>query len=150
MGDLVHHRLRGSALLLQRGAFVAHGPGVDVGSRWEGMRGFFSGEGLILLRATGAGDLFFNTYGGLVEIDVTGRYYVDTGYVVAFEDTLAYQVTTLPGLGVGGQLKTFLFGGEGLVCRFSGQGKLWVQTRAVPPFLRFVQPFRPIKKKTND
>ncbi|HET6346279.1 MAG TPA: TIGR00266 family protein [Myxococcota bacterium] len=150
LGDIVHHRLRGGALLLQRGAFVAHGAGVEIGSRWEGMRGFFSGEGLVLLRATGDGDLFFNTYGGLVEVDVRGRYLVDTGYVVAFEDTLAYDISTLPGLGVGSRVKTFLFGGEGLVCRFSGVGKLWVQTRAVPPFLRFVHPFRPVRKKSND
>jgi uncharacterized protein (TIGR00266 family) len=151
LGDIVHHRLRGGGgLLLQRGAFVAHGTGVEIGSRWEGMRGFFSGEGLVLLRATGVGDLFFNTYGGLVEVDVRGRYLVDTGYVVAFEDTLAYDISTLPGLGVGSRMKTFLFGGEGLVCRFRGDGKLWVQTRAVPPFLRFVHPFRPVRRKSRD
>ncbi|MCR4415892.1 MAG: AIM24 family protein [Thermoguttaceae bacterium] len=42
-------------------------------------------------------------------------------------------------------MKTFFFGGEGLVCRFSGQGKLWIQTRHVSSFLSWVHPFRPTK-----
>jgi uncharacterized protein (TIGR00266 family) len=145
MGDLVHYRLQGQGLMLQRGGYVANGPGVDVSGKWQGFRGFFSGEGLVLLRATGEGDLFFSTYGSIVEIDVRDAYYVDTGYIVAFEESLQYRVTTLPGLGVGSRIKSFLFGGEGLVCRFTGAGKLWVQTRAVNPFLTWVHPFRPGK-----
>jgi len=147
MGDLVHHRLDGGGkLLLQRGAYLASSEGVEVSGSWQGMRGFFSGEGLVLLRASGEGDLFFNTYGAILEVDVRDQYYVDTGYVVAFEDTLQYTITTLPGLSIGGRAKAFLFGGEGLVCRFSGSGKLWIQTRAVNSFLTWVWPYRPQKR----
>jgi uncharacterized protein (TIGR00266 family) len=146
MGDMVHHALTGGELLLQRGAFSACSSGVEVASQLDGLRGFFSGNGLILLRCSGNGDLFFNTYGGLIPIDVSGHYYVDTGYVVAFESTLDYEVTVMPGLSIGQRTKAFLLGGEGFVCRFSGQGRLWIQTRAVPPLLRFLDPFRPIKK----
>ncbi len=149
MGDMQHYRLENNRVLLQRGGFVAHGEGVEVNGKWGGFKGFFSGEGMVLLQASGTGDLFFNTYGAMLEIPVNGEYYVDTGYIVAFEDTLDYQVTILPGLGIGGKMKSFLFGGEGLVCRFSGQGKLWVQTRAINPFLNFVHPFRPVKAKNN-
>ena len=112
---------------------------------WQGAKGFFTGEGLVLLKATGTGDVFFNTYGGILEVDVTDDYYVDTGYIVAFEETLQYKVTVLPGLKIGGKLKSFFFGGEGLVCKFSGQGKVWVQTRCLNPFLTWVYPFRPAK-----
>lgn len=150
MGDLCHYRLDGTRLMLQKGAFVAHGAGVEISAKWEGVRGFFSGEGFILLRASGKGDLFFNTYGALIEVDVAGDYYVDTGYVVAFEETLSYQVTTLPGLGIGKKIKSFIFGGEGLVCRFSGQGKLWVQTRALNPFLSWIHPFRRVEKQNQN
>ncbi|MCA9582489.1 MAG: TIGR00266 family protein [Myxococcales bacterium] len=148
MGDLQHYRLQGTNLMLQRGAFVAHGEGVEVGGKWQGMRGFFSGEGLVLLRATGQGDLFFNTYGAIIEVDVSQEYYVDTGYIVAFEETLSYKIETMPGLGIGKKLKSFIFGGEGLVCRFQGQGKLWIQTRAVNPFLAWVYPYRPAPKRS--
>ncbi|MGB0678410.1 MAG: TIGR00266 family protein, partial [Polyangiales bacterium] len=144
MGDMVHHPLDGSLdVMLQKGAFVAHGDGVDISASWQGARGFFSGEGMILLKASGQGDLFFNTYGALIEVEVNGNYSVDTGYVVAFESSLNYHVGILPGTNLGGKLKSFLFGGEMLVCHFSGRGKLWVQTRAVMPFLRWVWPYRP-------
>ncbi len=143
MGDLEHYRLDSNSLILQKGGFVAHGDGVDISAKWAGAKGFFSGEGMVLLRATGTGDLFFSTYGAMIEIDVVGGYIVDTGYIVAFEDTLDYNVRLVPGLGPGSKLKSFLFGGEGLVCEFKGQGKVWIQTRCVAPFLRWVHVFRP-------
>jgi uncharacterized protein (TIGR00266 family) len=146
-GDIVHYALRGGRVLLARGAYLASGEGVTLSAKWEGARGFFSGSGLVLLSAVGDGDLFFNAYGAVLELPVAGEYLVDTGYVVAFEDTLNYQVTTLPGLGVGSKVKSFFFGGEGLVVRFSGQGRLWVQTRTVNPFLSWVHPYRPVKKR---
>ncbi len=149
IGDTLHYRLSGNTLYLQRGAFVAHGAGVDVSGSWQGARGFFSGEGLVLLKATGEGDIFFNTYGACLEIDVAGEYFVDSGYIVAFEDTLSYNVTVLPGLSTGQKVKSFFFGGEGLVCRFSGQGRVWVQTRAVNPFLNWVNPFRRVEKSKD-
>jgi uncharacterized protein (TIGR00266 family) len=148
-GDIVHYRLRGNRILLQRGGYLANSEGVEVTAKWEGARGFFSGQGLVLLAAHGEGDVFFNAYGAVLELDVRGDYMVDTGYVVAFEDTLQYQVTVLPGLGLGSKVKSFFFGGEGLVVRFSGQGKVWIQTRMVNPFLSWVYPYRPQKKQSE-
>ena len=100
-------------------------------------RGFFSGESLFLIRCSGSGDLWFNTYGGLIELDVSGDYVVDTGHVVAFTERLRYDVT-----GIGGYKSLFL-SGEGLVCRFHGEGKVWIQTRQIPPFSAWLYPFRP-------
>ena len=122
---------------------MCHSDGVELTGKWQGARGFFSGKGLVLLKASGTGDIFFNSYGAILEVDVQDEYLVDTGYVVAFEDTLHYEVTTVPGMKVGGKLKSFLFGGEGFVVRYSGQGKVWVQTRAINPFLTWVYPYRP-------
>lgn len=149
MGDLEHYWLDNNSLVLQKGAFVAHGEGVDISAKWGGAKGFFSGEGMVLLRASGRGDLFFSTYGAMVEIDVRDGYIVDTSYIVAFEDTLDYNVRLLPGLSAGSKIKSLLFGGEGLVCEFKGQGKLWIQTRAVVPFLRWVHPYRPQKRSNG-
>lgn len=150
MGDVVHHRVTpGIGLSIQRGSYVAHGDGVEITASWQGWKGLISGEGLILLKAKGEGDVWFNTFGGILPIDVDGTTYVDTGYVVAFEDTLQYTVTTLPGLSRGGKLKSFLLGGEGFVCRFSGQGRVWVQSRSPRHFLAFLQAFRPVKKSSS-
>lgn len=145
LGDTVHYRLTGGSLMLQRGAYMANSDGVEVTGKWQGAKGFFSGEGLVLLKASGTGDVFFNSYGAILQIDVTDDYIVDTGFIVAFEDTLQYNVSTLPGLR-GGGFKRLFFSGEGLVCRFSGKGKVWVQTRYVSPWLSWIHQFRPSKK----
>jgi uncharacterized protein (TIGR00266 family) len=144
MGDMRHIHLDDSRVLLQRGGYVAHAGAVEVDGKWAGFRGFFA-EGMVLLQAHGTGDLWFNTYGAMVEIDVRGGYYVDTGYVVAFDDTLDYDVTTMPGLNWKSRAKSFLFGGDGLVCRFRGEGRLWIQTRMTSPWLNFMYPYRPTK-----
>jgi uncharacterized protein (TIGR00266 family) len=146
-GDMMHYHLDSSALFLQRGSFVAHSEGVDLSAKWQGAKGFFSGEGLVLLKAHGTGDVFFNSFGAILEIDVVEEYVVDTGYIVAFEDTLDYKVVALRGSRPAKTIKNFLFGGEGLVCRFSGQGKIWIQTRYVHPLLSWVYPFRPTKSR---
>ncbi|MCM2371818.1 TIGR00266 family protein [Aporhodopirellula aestuarii] len=144
-GDVAYHRLNGNSLYLQRGAYMFNSEGVEVSGKWQGAKGFFSGEGLVLLKATGTGDIFFNSYGAIIPIDVTEGFMVDTGYIVAFEESLQYRVTVLPGLRTAGKIKSFFFGGEGLVCQFAGSGRVWIQTRQVKSFLAWVNAFRPTK-----
>lgn len=144
LGDVCHYRLTGGSLLLQRGGYMANSAGVEVTGSWQGAKGFFGGEGLVLLKASGQGDVFFSSYGAILEYDVHDEFLVDTGFVVAFEDTLQYRVDVLPGLR-GGGFKRLFFSGEGLVCRFAGQGKVWVQTRYVTPFLAWVNQYRPVR-----
>lgn len=146
-GTVQHYYLNGNGLLVQSSGFVASSPTVEIDTKFQGFKGFFSGESLFLLRATGRGDLWFSSYGAIVEIPVVGDYVVDTGYVVAFEDTLNYSVEMMGGLSLRG-LKTGIFGGEGLVCRFRGQGHLWVQSRELYNLINFLNPFRP--KKDSD
>lgn len=140
-GDLRHVYLQEQTIYLQNSAYVASTTGVAVESKWQGlMKGFFSGESLFLIRCQGTGDLWFSSYGGIIEIDVAGEYVVDTGNIVAFTDGLQYTVTKVGGY------KSLFFSGEGFVCRFSGQGRVWIQTRKVGPLVSWVWPFRPTKK----
>jgi uncharacterized protein (TIGR00266 family) len=140
-GDLRHVYLDDQTIYLQNSAYVASSSGVAVESKWQGlMKGFFSGESLFLIRCQGKGDLWFSSYGGVIEIDVSGEYVVDTGNIVAFTDGLNYNVTKVGGY------KSLFFSGEGFVCRFSGQGRVWIQTRKVGPLASWVWPFRPAKK----
>ncbi len=144
-GDIAHYNLDGNCgLIVQSGGFLACSETLEIDTKFQGFKGFFSGESLFLLKATGRGDFWFNSYGAIMEIPVSGNYVVDTGYIVAFEDTLNYNVEMIGGLSFR-SLKTGILGGEGLVCRFSGQGKLWIQTRNVYPLLNFLNPFRPVK-----
>ncbi|MBE9041439.1 TIGR00266 family protein [Oscillatoriales cyanobacterium LEGE 11467] len=143
-GDVRHYALQGNNLMIQGSGFVACSLTVNIETKFQGFKGFFSGESLFLIRATGEGDVWFSSYGAIVEIPVDGDYVVDTGYIVAFEDTLQYKVEMLGGLSFKG-LRTGILGGEGLVCRFSGRGRLWVQSRNLYRFINFINPFRPAK-----
>jgi uncharacterized protein (TIGR00266 family) len=140
-GDMDHVFMDGSSeIFLQSSAYVASSMNVDVDSKWQGFKGFFSGEGLFLLRCTGQGDLWFNTYGAMIEVPVDGNYVVDTSHVVAFTSGLEYNVESVGGL------KSLFLSGEGLVCRFHGQGKVWIQTRHPMAFANWAYPFRPQQK----
>jgi uncharacterized protein (TIGR00266 family) len=140
-GDLTHYYVeQGEGIYLQSGSFVASQMGVELDLKWQGMKGFFNGEGLFLARCTGTGDLWFNTFGGLIEVEVDGDHVVDTGHIVAFEESLSYSVESVGGL------KSLFFSGEGLVCRFRGKGKIWTQTRQFSPFGSWTFPYRPVKK----
>lgn len=141
-GDVDHVYLENQTIYLQNTAFVAATEGVNVESKWQGFaKGFFSGENFFLIRCSGIGDLWFNSYGGIIEIDVEDGYVVDTGHIVAFTEGLEYSISKVGGY------KSLFFSGEGLVCRFSGKGKVWIQTRKIQPFIGWVNPFRPKKSK---
>ncbi len=141
-GDVDHVYLENQTIYLQNTAFVAATEGVNVESKWQGFsKGFFSGESFFLIRCSGEGDLWFNSYGGILEIDVEDGYVVDTGHIVAFTEGLEYSISRVGGY------KSLFFSGEGLVCRFTGKGKVWIQTRKIQPFIGWVNPFRPKKSK---
>ena len=139
-GDLRHIQLRGEEFYIQSGSYVASGPGVNLDTKWGGYKLFFGGEGLFILKATGSGDLIFNSFGAIHEVDVDGHYTVDTGHIVAFESGLQFNVRKVGGL------KSLFLSGEGLVCDFSGKGKLYLQTRKPTGFVHWLNGFRPSKK----
>jgi uncharacterized protein (TIGR00266 family) len=140
-GDMDHVYLDNRTLYLQNTAYVASSPGVTIETKWQGlMKGFFSGESLFLIRCSGQGDLWFNTYGAMIPIDINGEYIVDTGHIVAFTEGLDYTVGRIGGY------KSLFFSGEGLVCRFAGTGRVWIQTRKLNAFASWIFPFRPQKK----
>ena len=140
-GDIDHVYLDNESIFLQNSAFVASGSQIDVQSKWQGFtRGFFSGENFFLIKCSGKGDVWFNSYGGIIPIEVNGSYVVDTGHIVAFTEGLEYSISSVGGY------KSLFFSGEGLVCRFTGTGRVWIQTRKLQPFLFWLFPFRPSKK----
>ena len=124
LGDIVHHRLEQGALLVQGSSWLASGAGIEVDASFQGLgKAFFSGEGIFWVKCTGHGDVLLNSFGAIYEVDITDHYIVDTGHIVAFEDTLEWRITKASS----GWISSFM-SGEGLVCEFSGRGKLYCQT----------------------
>ena len=143
-GDMEHIPIGGKAVMVQSGSYCASTTGVTVDSKWGGAKTFFGGEGFIMLRCSGQGDLWISSYGAIHAVQVDGSYTVDTGHIVAFEEGLQFTVRKEGGM------KSLFFGGEGLVCEFSGKGTLWFQTRNANALAGFLHPFRRVKPKSND
>lgn len=134
-GDLAIVKLDGSgALMVQSGSWIASDTSIDVDSKWGGAKTFFSGEGLILLRCSGQGDLLLSSYGAILQHDLgPGEVLtLDTGVVVAFDETVQYSVRKA------GSWKSTILGGEGLVTDFTGPGRVWMQTRSSSDLISWI------------
>ena len=116
------------------GCFLACTPRVNIKAKFGGFKALFSGEGAFLLEASGNGELFFNSFGGIVEKQINGEFIVDTGHVVAFDPSLDYTISGM------GNFKSTMLSGEGLVMRFRGSGKLYLQTRNVSSVASWLTP----------
>ena len=126
-------------LMVQSGSWIASDPNVAVDSKWGGSKTFFSGEGLVLLRCSGEGQLLISAYGAIVDADLAAgeTMTLDTGHVVAFDETVQYSVRKA------GSWKTSILGGEGLVTDFTGPGRVWMQTRSTPDFISWLKSVLP-------
>jgi len=128
----------GNPIIIQPGSFVASTPGVVMKTRWGGFRSIFGGEGAFLLQAEGTGQVWINSYGGIHEIMVDGEYICDTGHMVAFESTLNFK------LGMAGKGAWTAFkSGEGLIFRFTGKGRLLIQSRNLATLVSWIRPSLP-------
>ncbi|MCY4522776.1 MAG: TIGR00266 family protein [Caldilineaceae bacterium] len=141
-GDIVAIDLSHGDILLEDGAFLASEQGVGIDSNFQGFQGLFN-EGLFILRASGSGLLFFSGYGDIEEIEVNGSYIVDNGHAVAWEPTLRYGITR------GRSIRSFLFSDQ-LLLRFSGRGRLWVQSRSPQVLANWVHPYRSVVREDDE
>ena len=142
-GDIRSFRLRqGDNLYIQNGAFLACTEDVQTDVKFQGLRGLLGGESLFFIRThagRGSGTVFYNSYGAVKELTVTpgDDLVVDTGHLVAFTDGVSYRI------GKVGGLRSLIAGGEGLVMRFRGSGRVWIQTRNLVSLAEKLFPFMP-------
>jgi uncharacterized protein (TIGR00266 family) len=144
-GDLFLLELNGESMMVQSGSYVASSNGVDVDTKWGGAKTFFASEGLIMLKIFGQGLAILSSYGAIHEMDLASgqRYTVDTGHLVAFSETMGFNVRSVGGL------KSTLFSGEGLVVDLTGPGKVLLQTRSTDALLSWLIPKLPKDHSSN-
>ncbi len=137
-GGIAHRRLDGETFTMSTGAYLASSGDVDVNVTYGGLKGLLAGEGAFFLEASGQGDVWFNSFGAIEEVEVDGTYVVDNGHIVGFEGDLDYEITS-----AGGGLLGFFASGEGAVCRFHGRGTVYLQTRNLDAVVDWLTPMLP-------
>lgn len=129
----------GRALFVQKGSWLANEANVTIDAKWGGFKNMFGGEGGFIIRAEGQGKVVFTCYGALEvwSLEPGQAITIDTGHMVAYEDTVQMAIRRASG---GGLVQSFK-SGEGLVFDFSGPGRVWTQTRNPSEFLGWIQSF---------
>jgi uncharacterized protein (TIGR00266 family) len=117
----------GNRLIAQKDSFLCAAFGIEVSIAFNRRigAGFFGGEGFILQKLEGDGLAFLHASGTLAEAKLAAgeTLRVDTGCLVAMEETVDYDIQMVPGI------KTALFGGEGLFfAHLTGPGRVVLQT----------------------
>jgi len=113
-------------LICQKNSFLCAALGTELTIAFNKKigAGLFGGEGFILQRLRGDGMVFIHAGGSIVEKRLNNeKIMVDTGCIVAFERTIAYDIQRA------GNLKSMFFGGEGLfLATMQGTGRVWLQS----------------------
>ncbi|PHH53947.1 hypothetical protein CFIMG_002964RA [Ceratocystis fimbriata CBS 114723] len=127
LGDLITLRLSGSETWsLARDAFLACTQGVKKDYKRQGLsKAIFSGEGLFVYKISGTGLLWITSFGAVIrkELQDGEKYFVDNGHLVAWNTKYVMERVASGGIISG------LASGEGLVCKFTGPGTVYIQTR---------------------
>lgn len=135
-GDMLVHVLQEDEMLtVQAGSYVASEEPVDIDLGWQGLKTFFAGESLFWIRLRGPGKVILSSFGAIYPVRVDADYIVDTGHIVAFEDTLEFRLSKAGR----SWIQSFL-GGEGVVARFKGTGTVWCQSHSAHRFGTTVGP----------
>ncbi len=116
----------------EKDAFVAAEASVDFDIAFSGFKaGRRGGEGFVLEKFTGAGTVLIAGAGNFIELNPAkygGKIQVDTGCIVAFQDTIRYGVERVGKLNTK-TLMTAMFGGEGLsLATLEGDGQVILQS----------------------
>lgn len=101
--------------------------------------GFLGGEGFILQRLTGPGQVFIHGGGDFIEFNLAPgeSLQVDTGCIVGFDESVDYDIQFVGGI------KTAIFGGEGLfLATLTGPGRVIVQSMTLEKLRRELAPGR--------
>jgi uncharacterized protein (TIGR00266 family) len=129
----------GQSIMTQRDAFLFAQTSVQFNVAFVKRlsTGFFGGEGFILEKLTGPGTVFIHAGGDFVEFKLNAGevIQVDAGCIVAFDDSVDYDIQFVGGI------KTALFGGEGLfLAKMTGPGRVIVQSMTINKLRRELAP----------
>jgi len=131
--------------LLSDGAFVAATDKVDLKVRTQSVGNalFAQSGGFFITETGGVGQVAVSGFGAISQLEVTpgNDMIIDNAHVVAWDSTLRYEISVTTGGNSGflGNLVNSQTSGEGMVLRFSGQGKILISSRNRAAFQLWAQ-----------
>ncbi|QRG06411.1 TIGR00266 family protein [Xanthobacter dioxanivorans] len=142
-GNIIEtHVAPGQGFLVHRHGFLAGAPSLSVGVGVQQSlgAGVFGGDGFVLQRLTGEGTAFIELGGEIVSYTLQAGQdlLVHPGHVGMFEESVGFEITTVPGV------RNMLFGGDGLfLAHLTGPGKVWLQTLTAAKLAHALRPYLP-------
>jgi uncharacterized protein (TIGR00266 family) len=120
--------------IIQSASYIASTQNVELDIKWQGFTKGLFGQGLFMIKATGNGALFINTFGAIDKhsIGADKSLIVDNFHLVAFSEGCDYKVRKFGGL------KSTILGGEGLVTEIHGPGDVYIQTKNLREFVEWL------------
>ena len=120
--------------IIQSASYIASTQNVELDIKWQGFTKGLFGQGLFMIKVSGEGKLFINTFGAIDKhtLDAGKSLIVDNFHLVAFSDTCSYDVRKFGGL------KSTILGGEGLVTEVRGPGDVYIQTKNLREFVEWL------------
>lgn len=138
-------QMRDYSLVVQKDSFLCAALGTKISIEFNRRlgSGLVGGEGFILQKLQGDGRAFIHAGGTVIEKQLNNETLrIDTGCVVGFEPTVSFDVQA------SGNLKSMLFGGEGLfLATLSGTGKVWLQSMPLRKLIAALAPYGKNKNK---
>lgn len=127
----------GKNWIVQGWGFLCSTENVETSSKFEWLRWFFSWEGLFMIKVSWEWKFWVSSFWAILEyeLDWTNNFIVDNAHIVAFEDSLTYNIKQA--WGIISWIKTW----EWLVCEFSWKWKIYFQTRNIASFTETLNPF---------
>ncbi|EEH19283.2 hypothetical protein PABG_01602 [Paracoccidioides brasiliensis Pb03] len=136
LGDISVLRLSGhETWSVGKDAYLSSTQGVIKDYKNQGLsKAFFSGEGLFVYKISGNGLLFLQSFGAIIKKDLADgeKYNIDNGHLVAWSCKYVMERVASGGIISG------MTSGEGLVCKFTGPGSVYMQTRNPGAFASWV------------
>jgi len=132
----------GRELMIHRHGFLCATSQINLGVGFQQSlgAGIFGGDGFRLQRVGGTGIAWIELSGEVISRDLRpGEIMrVHPGHVGAFESTVSFQITTVPGI------RNMIFGGDGIfLAELAGPGKIWLQTLPLARLAHALQPYLP-------
>ncbi len=139
-GDILGVEMNDQTFMVQAGSYLAGSTSLGIETKFAGMTSLMGGEGAFMVRISGTGTLLLSSYGAIHKVVLAEgeTYVVDSGHIVAFASSVKFELSK-----AAKGLMASVTSGEGIVCRYTGPGEIFIQTRNLRAFVDSILPMLP-------